>query len=68
MGYLGETEKHFNERIKAYEDDVKKNHPEVIWVNAEEYAKKHMRQDSGFYGHFLPSHFKKTSIISTHGR
>jgi hypothetical protein len=24
--------------------------------------------DKKFYGHFLPSHFKKTSIITTHGR
>ena len=24
--------------------------------------------ENGFYGHYLPSHFKKTSIISTHGR
>ena len=24
--------------------------------------------DTGFYGHYLPEHFKKTSIISTKGR
>lgn len=24
--------------------------------------------DTGFYGHYLPSHFKKTNIISTKGR
>jgi hypothetical protein len=24
--------------------------------------------DIGFYGHYLPSHFKKTSIINTKGR
>jgi hypothetical protein len=26
------------------------------------------RVDKHFYGHFLPEHFKKTSIISTSGR
>ena len=24
--------------------------------------------EDGFYGHFLPRHFKKTRIIETHGR
>lgn len=25
-------------------------------------------EENGFYGHYLPSHFKKTDIIRTNGR
>lgn len=28
----------------------------------------HYEREQGFYGHYLPSHFKKTRIIDTHGR
>jgi len=34
-----ETEKQFDARMKFLEDEVKRTRPDVIWVNAEEYAK-----------------------------
>lgn len=29
---------------------------------------EHPDQDDGFYGHYLPSHFKKTSVIRSYGK
>lgn len=31
-------------------------------------SKYGFKQDTSFYGHYLPGHFKKTNIISTKGR
>jgi hypothetical protein len=64
---MAETEKQFDKRMKGYEDDIKNNRSDVMWVNAEEYAKG-MKQDRGFYGHYMPKHFKSTNIINSHSR
>lgn len=48
--------------------------PQSTWHDAKVYEgpgykyPEHPDQDDGFYGHYLPSHFKKTDIVSTHGK
>ena len=65
---MAQTEKQFDAEMRTLEADVKKNRPDVKWVNAEEYAKSHRKQDNSFYGHYMPKHFKSTNIINSHSR
>lgn len=60
LSVSGETEKQYDARIKSYEDDIKKNRPDVLWVNAEEYAKNMKKKDGCFFGH---SKVNKQNIV-----
>ena len=38
--YSYQTEKEFDAEMLRLENDIKKNRPDVIWVNAEQYTKE----------------------------